>query len=62
MQFSTVLTRVAMQEYWREWRLTITADDLIVGFANLGLADYVQPMSEYLRLYREHVNQHSVAP
>ncbi|XP_066374599.1 uncharacterized protein [Miscanthus floridulus] len=51
-----------MQECRRDRRLTITADDLIVGFANLGLADYVQSMSEYLRLYRENVNQQVVAP
>jgi hypothetical protein len=57
VQFSTVLTQAAMQECRRDQRLTITAADLIVGFANLGLADYVQPMSEYLRLYRENVNQ-----
>lgn len=64
VQFSTALVRAATQECRRDRRLTITADDLIVGFANLGLADYVQPMSVYLRLYRETVNnqQQAVAP
>jgi hypothetical protein len=62
VQFCTALTRAAMQECHRDRRLTITADDLIAGFARLGLAYYVQPMSEFLRLYRENVNQHVVAP
>jgi histone H3/H4 len=55
VQFCTALTRAAMQECHRDRRLTITADDLIAGFARLGLAYYVQPMSEFLRLYRENV-------
>ena len=45
-----------MQECQQDQRLTITADDLIIGIANLGLADYMQAMSEYLRLYCENVN------
>jgi histone H3/H4 len=56
MQFSAVLTHAARQECRRDGRLTIIADDLFVGLANLVLADYVEPMSEYLRLYRESVN------
>jgi len=57
VQFSTVLAQAARQECRRDGRLTIIADDLFVGLANLVLADYVEPMSEYLRLYRENVNQ-----
>jgi len=62
LRFSVVLTRAARQECRRDGRLTITADDLIVGLVNLGLADYVEPMSMYLRLYRENVNQQDVLP
>jgi len=62
MEFSAVLTRAAMQECHRDRRLTITADDLIAGIARLGFADYVQPMSEFLRLYRENANQQAIAP
>ena len=62
LQFCVALTRAATLECHRDRRLTITADDLITGFARLGLADYVQPMSEFLRLYRENVNQQVVAP
>jgi len=62
VEFSTVLTQAAMQECRRDHRRTITADDLIAGIARLGFADYVQPMSEFLRLYRENINQQAVAP
>jgi histone H3/H4 len=62
VQFSAVLTRAARQECRRYGRLTITADDLIAGLANLGLADYMEPMFEYLRVYRVNVNQQAVAP
>ncbi|XP_066373263.1 uncharacterized protein [Miscanthus floridulus] len=62
LQFCVALTRATMLECHRDRCLTITADDLIAGFARLGLADYVQPMSEFLRLYRENVNQQVVAP
>ncbi|OQU75792.1 hypothetical protein SORBI_3010G029600 [Sorghum bicolor] len=51
MQFFAALTRAAMQECRQDWRLTITGDNLVVGFASLGLVDYVQLMTEYLRLY-----------
>ena len=53
-----VLTRAARQECRWDGRFTITT----VSLANLGLADYVEPMSEYLRLYRVNVNQQAVAP
>ncbi|CAD6265816.1 unnamed protein product [Miscanthus lutarioriparius] len=62
VEFSAVLTRAAMQECHRDRRLTISADDLIAGIARLGFADYVQPMSEFLRLYRENANQQGIAP
>ena len=51
MQFFAALTRAAMQECRQDRRLTITGNNLIVGFASLGLVDYVQLMTEYLCLY-----------
>jgi hypothetical protein len=51
VQFFVALTRAAMQECRQDRCLTITGDNLIVGFASLGLVDYAQLMTEYLRLY-----------
>jgi histone H3/H4 len=56
LQFSVALTRATKQECRRDQRMTITGDDPIVGFASLGLVDYVHPMTEYLRLSHENVN------
>jgi histone H3/H4 len=54
VQFSMALTRAAMQEFRQDRCLTtITGNDLIIGFASLGLVDYVQPITEYLYLYHE---------
>jgi hypothetical protein len=40
-----------MLECRQDRHLTITGDNLIAGFASLGLVNYVQLMTEYLRLY-----------
>jgi len=53
MQFSVTLTLAAMQEGRRDRHLTITDANLIVGSSSLGLVDYVQLMTEYLRLYHD---------
>ncbi|KAG0512676.1 hypothetical protein BDA96_10G034300 [Sorghum bicolor] len=53
MQFSVTLTLAAMQEGRRDRHLTITDANLIVGCSSLGLVDYVQLMTEYLRLYHD---------
>jgi hypothetical protein len=51
VQFFAALTRATMLECRQDRHLTITGDNLIAGFASLGLVNYVQLMTEYLRLY-----------
>jgi len=41
MQFSVTLTRAVMQEFRQDRRLTITGDNMIIGFASSGLVNYV---------------------
>ncbi|OEL30378.1 hypothetical protein BAE44_0008602 [Dichanthelium oligosanthes] len=56
-EFSTVVMRAPKVECRRDRRQTITGDDLIVGMRSLGFDDYVGPLTEYLRRYRESEGQ-----
>ncbi|KAJ1259009.1 hypothetical protein BS78_10G120400 [Paspalum vaginatum] len=54
-EFAAIVMSAAMHECRRDRRLTVTGDDLILGMSNLGFDDYVGPLTEYLRRYRESV-------
>ena len=52
-EFAGIVMRAAMHECRRDRRWTVTGEDLIFGMSNLGFDDYVGPLTEYLRRYRE---------
>ncbi|RCV21265.1 hypothetical protein SETIT_4G125300v2 [Setaria italica] len=53
VKFAAFVTQVAAEECRRDKRTTVTGDDLILAFKNLGFDNYVGPLTLYLRRYRE---------
>nr|XP_034591695.1 nuclear transcription factor Y subunit B-1-like [Setaria viridis] len=53
VEFAAFITQVAAEECRRDKRTTVTGDDLILAFKNLGFDDYVGPLTLYLHRYRE---------
>ncbi|KAL6607041.1 hypothetical protein ACP70R_042694 [Stipagrostis hirtigluma subsp. patula] len=52
-EFAAVLRSEAAQESRRQRRVTVTGDDLVAALDSLGFEDYVGPLAEFLRRYRE---------
>ncbi|KAL6596572.1 hypothetical protein ACP70R_047215 [Stipagrostis hirtigluma subsp. patula] len=52
-EFAAALTNEAAQECRRQRRVIVTADDLVAAMESLGFEDYVAPLAEYMRRYRE---------
>ncbi|KAL6596571.1 hypothetical protein ACP70R_047214 [Stipagrostis hirtigluma subsp. patula] len=52
-EFAAALANEAAQECRRQRRVIVTADDLVAAMESLGFEDYVAPLAEYMRRYRE---------
>ncbi|KAL6596574.1 hypothetical protein ACP70R_047217 [Stipagrostis hirtigluma subsp. patula] len=52
-EFAAALRSEAAQESRRQRRVTVTGDDLVAAMDSLGFEDYVGPLAEFLRRYRE---------
>ncbi|TXG67966.1 hypothetical protein EZV62_009241 [Acer yangbiense] len=61
-EYISFVTGEANDRCHKEQRKTITAEDVIWAMNKLGFDNYVEPLSIYLRRYRNSENQRSSAP
>ncbi|CAN0910610.1 Nuclear transcription factor Y subunit B-6 [Linum grandiflorum] len=60
-EYISFITGEANDRCQQEQRKTVTADDILWAMAKLGFDDYVEPLTEYLKRYRQSEGDHRAA-